>query len=130
MKDKKLTVLWCLNEACSLYGEECYESSCTRCHQPATRLTWMVVLCEPRGIYGGLVEQPRGTMPPALTAYCVRSCVWYKGQGSHALAVDGPNAQARITGANPETVLNNPKSLHAMTSKALSAWEDEPWSKT
>ena len=128
----KMTVKWCLNEDCSLYGQECYEAVCTRCNQKATRLTWMVILCEPRGIYGGLVEQPAkgAPMPPSITAYCVRSCVWYKGQGSHGLATDGPNANARITGANPETTLKSPKSLHAMTQKALSAWEDETWSKT
>ena len=126
----KITVNWCMNEDCRLYGQEMYEDKCTQCDHAPTRLTWMVILCEPRGIYGGLVEQPTGEMPKTIKAYHVRSCVWYKGQGSHGLAVDGPNASARITGANPETILNNPKSLHAMTQKALSAWEDEPWSKT
>ncbi len=128
-RSRKIVVCWCLNEACSLYGEECYEPVCTRCEKAPTSLVWSVVLCEPRGIYMGLVEWPRDEMPKALRVFCCRSCVLYRGIGSAGLASVGPGTDSRITGALDETLLANPKSLHAVTPEALARWEDEPWSR-
>lgn len=116
-----------MNEACELHGQECHEAKCTRCGEPPARLVWTLIVCEPRGIYMGLVEWPKGELPKAITAYHVRACVHYVGTGSHGLGVEGPRDSSRITGALDEALLANPKSLSTISAAALSKWEDEPW---
>jgi hypothetical protein len=128
-RPSSVSVRWCLNENCALHGEEVYEKACTRCDTKPTLLKWTLVLCEPRGVYMGLVAWPKGELPKALTLYLARSCVMYQGIGSAGLAAVGPNERCRITGSTMETSVANPKSLHALTPEALSRWEDEPWSK-
>lgn len=123
----RLTVQWCMNSACRLYGMECYEKVCTACEKTPTVLTWTVVVCEPRGVYGALVAWPESELPPAIRAYTCRSCVYYKSGGSAGLATQGPQQGSRITGALDEALLDKPKNLFAMSAAALSAWEDEPW---
>lgn len=126
---KGIAVRWCMNEACSLFGQECHENECTRCGEKPTRLVWTLIVCEPRGIFMGLVAWPKGEIPKAITAYTCRACVYYPGTGSHGLATVGPQVGARITGAVEEILLQAPKSLAAVSPEALSKWEDEPWSK-
>ncbi len=125
----KVSVRWCMNERCELHGHECYENECTRCDQKPSTLVWTVVLCEPRGVYMGLVEWPKGELPKALKVYSCRSCVYYVGTGSHGLATVGPENGSRVTGMVDEALLANPKSLHAVSASALQRWEDEPWTR-
>ena len=123
----KVTVSWCMTNGCELHGQECHEARCTRCEKKPSTLVWTVVLCEPRGIYMGLVVWPSGELPKALTIFSCRSCVYYVGIGSQGLATVGPGKGCRITGMVDEALVANPKSLHAISRAALSKWEDEVW---
>jgi hypothetical protein len=76
----------------------------------------------------GLVAWPKDELPRAIRVYSCRSCVYYVGTGSAGLAKEGPRKGSRVTGLIDETMLSNPKALHAVTAEALSKWEDEPWS--
>jgi hypothetical protein len=116
-----------MNEDCRLYGLECLEKTCTACEQKPSKLVWTLILCEPRGIYMGLCEWPSLELPKAIKVYSCRSCVYYVKTGSAGLATMGPQKGSRVTGAQEEVMLANPKSLHAVTQEALSCWEDEPW---
>ena len=124
---KGVHVYWCMNERCKLEGLPSDESdNCPKCDRPLTRLTWTLIVCTPRGVYMGLVVFPN-EMPKEIRAYSVRSAVYYASYGSNGLAVVGPKKGSRITGAAEEMLIAGPISLAAITPKALSAWEDEPW---
>ncbi len=124
---KGIHVHWCLNERCKLEGLPSDESdNCPKCDRPLTRLTWTLIVCEPRGVYMGLVSWPK-ELPKEIRAYSVRNAVYYTSTGSNGLAVVGPKNGSRITGAVEEMLIQNPKTLAVISQKALEAWEDEPW---
>ena len=127
MKKRAPSVFWCMNNRCKLYGLPNDEQDiCSICDQPLTRLTWAVIVCEPRGVYMGLVEMP-SVMPAEIRAFQVRNAVFYKQTGDLGLAVVGPMKGSRITGAAEEMLLKAPKTIAVCSEKALQAWEDEPW---
>ena len=121
-------VRWCVSPSCKLDGIDVDhdDETCRVCDRPLQVLRWTLIICEPRGIYMGLLDWP-GTLPSEVEVYAVRSCVFYKGGGSAGLAVRGPQPGSRITGVLDTVRLKGPKTLALVSQEALEAWAREPW---
>lgn len=89
---------------------------------------FVMVTTEKKGVFAGtLVSYDEEKKAAKLKD--VRMCVYWSSsnRGVLGLASIGPDKNARITPAAPESVLEGVTALFSCSEKAIKNWESEPW---